>query len=63
MLVDCSNLGGYDPKDKCRQTCLKSAEEIYLCVDKCRSKSLAEETESEQQKYFLKCEIDCKGLD
>ena len=35
--VDCSENGGYDPKDKCRHTCLEpdGAKTINQCMTKC----------------------------
>jgi len=62
--VDCSAHGGYDPKDRCQQTCLKKADEGQMnnCDSKCKEDvetfSNSNDIQASFNKYN-KCKDDC----
>ena len=64
--VDCTMYGGYDPNDKCRQTCLKK--EIAFDKDSCatRCKTAGEKmkfrTEADKGKYYDQCVSKCSTV-
>jgi hypothetical protein len=60
VYVDCSKFGGYDPKDKCKQTCLKKEDTSAVndCKNSC-SKKAQTKPEDEQVSFYKSCQLDC----
>ena len=57
---DCSELGGYDPRDKCFQTCRIS--EADSCAEKCSksSKTITFNDIDEKYAYERECRAKCR---
>lgn len=64
--VDCTMYGGYDPNDKCRQTCLKK--EVTFdkdsCATRCKTtvKDMKFREESDKGKWLDICVEKCTGV-
>jgi hypothetical protein len=63
--VDCSKLGGYDPSDRCKQTCLhKTSNSLNTCKDNCKSnaKRIAGSDLTKEKTLYYECAGKCEGV-